>query len=199
MAWPARLDLRFDRRGDRTVVFGRHDGPLRVLRSLHPEPAVCQSVIVHPPGGIVGGDTLSIAVDVATGAHAQLTMPGALAGTAAPASPLGSRWRCTSPTAPASNGCHSNRSPTTLAWRAVRRASNSTTAAKGPTAFSTPVDRPRRSWSRTPATGRSRSGRTTTSPRPTRRCASTTPRRAACGSTSRRAPRCASSGGSIGP
>ncbi len=77
MAWPARLELRFDRRADRTVVFDRHDGPLRVLRSLHPEPDVCQSVIVHPPGGIVGGDTLSIAVDVTEGAHAQLTTPGA--------------------------------------------------------------------------------------------------------------------------
>ena len=44
-----------------------------------------------------------------------------------------------------------------------------------------------------PATGRSRSARTIISSRPTRRCTSTAPRRAASGSTFPPAPRCASS------
>src|SRR5262249_52118073 len=39
--------------------------------------AVCQSVIVHPPGGIVGGDELALSVDIDVGAHAQLITPGA--------------------------------------------------------------------------------------------------------------------------
>ena len=77
MAWHATLDLRFRHDGARSIVFDRHDGPLRVLKSLHPEAGVCQSVIVHPPGGVVGGDTLAIGVAVEAGAHAQLTTPGA--------------------------------------------------------------------------------------------------------------------------
>ena len=48
-----------------------------MLKSLHPEAGVCHSVLVHPPGGIVGGDTLSLAVTLASDAHALITTPGA--------------------------------------------------------------------------------------------------------------------------
>lgn len=82
MGWPGtlRLDYRSDdlRGARRTVVFDRHSGPLRVLASLYPEaPVVCHNVLVHPPGGIVGGDTLAIDADLAPNTHALLTTPGA--------------------------------------------------------------------------------------------------------------------------
>ena len=77
--WEARLDLSFRRDATRSVLASRrHSGPLRVQKALHPEgPEVCQAIVVHPPGGIVGGDRLEIAVEVGPHAHAQLTTPGA--------------------------------------------------------------------------------------------------------------------------
>jgi urease accessory protein len=76
--WRGRLDLRYRRDGARTVAHDRHEGPLRVLASLYPEaPSVCHHVLVHPPGGIVGGDTLQVDTELATGAHALITTPGA--------------------------------------------------------------------------------------------------------------------------
>jgi urease accessory protein len=78
MAWHARLALNYRRDGERTVVHDRHSGPLRVLQSLYPEGnGVCHNVLVHPPGGIVGGDVLEIAAELAPGARALITTPGA--------------------------------------------------------------------------------------------------------------------------
>jgi urease accessory protein len=78
MGWHGRLDLHYRREGERTRLHDRHRGPLRVLQSLYPEsPAVCHNVLVHPPGGIVGGDVLELVADLEPGAHALLTTPGA--------------------------------------------------------------------------------------------------------------------------
>lgn len=78
MGWHAHLDLQYTREGARTVVRHSHEGPLRVLQTLYPEGnAIAHNVIVHPPSGIVGGDTLDVRVHVAGGAHAFVTTPGA--------------------------------------------------------------------------------------------------------------------------
>jgi len=77
--WQACLSLSYARNGKRTLLAERrHRGPLVVQKSLYPEgEAVCQNVIIHPPGGLVGGDTLAVSVDAGPFAHAQLTTPGA--------------------------------------------------------------------------------------------------------------------------
>ncbi|TBU91535.1 urease accessory protein UreD [Phytopseudomonas dryadis] len=77
--WHAELQLAYARVGNATrPVLRRHQGPLRVQKHLYAEgEQVCQHIIVHPPGGIAGGDRLHIAARVGENAWAQLTSPGA--------------------------------------------------------------------------------------------------------------------------
>ena len=78
MAWRADLKLDYTLESQRTVVRYLHQGPLRILHSLYPEgDQICHNVLVHPPGGLVGGDTLDIQVTVAEGAHGLVSTPGA--------------------------------------------------------------------------------------------------------------------------
>jgi urease accessory protein len=82
MGWPGHLRIDYRRThgpdGPGTTALDRHSGPLRVLQRLYPEgPQVCHHVLVHPPGGLVGGDTLGIELHLAAGTHALLTTPGA--------------------------------------------------------------------------------------------------------------------------
>jgi urease accessory protein len=78
MGWHANLKLDYTLESQRSVARYVHDGPLRVLKSLYPEgDSVCHNVLVHPPGGLVGGDTLDIRVTVGEGAHGLITTPGA--------------------------------------------------------------------------------------------------------------------------
>jgi urease accessory protein len=77
--WQAALALGFSRAGGGTILSHRaHHGPLAVQRPFFPEgPDVCHVYVLHPPGGIVGGDQLRVDVEVAAGAHALVTTPAA--------------------------------------------------------------------------------------------------------------------------
>lgn len=78
MTWNATLALDYTHQAGKTLAHFRHSGPLRILQSLYPEgDAICHNVIVHPPGGLVGGDTLELAFSAATGSHGLITTPGA--------------------------------------------------------------------------------------------------------------------------
>jgi len=77
--WEASLHLMFRHDGERSVLFRRSSvGPLAVQKALYPEgQQICHAILLHPPGGIAGGDQLNISVGIETGAHALLTTPGA--------------------------------------------------------------------------------------------------------------------------
>ena len=78
MPWHAHLRLHYTHDGHGTGALDRHEGPLRVLQRLYPEgPGICHHVLVHPPGGIVGGDTLQLDARLDAGSHALITTPGA--------------------------------------------------------------------------------------------------------------------------
>jgi urease accessory protein len=70
--------LDFARQSDRTVLAKRiHIGPLVVQRPFYPEGDVCHVYIVHPPGGIVGGDQLRLVATMGPNSHAVITTPAA--------------------------------------------------------------------------------------------------------------------------
>lgn len=76
--WQASLDLGFSEKSGRTVLSTfRHRGPLTVQRPFYPEGHPCHVYILHPPGGVVGGDRLAIAASSKAGGHGLATTPGA--------------------------------------------------------------------------------------------------------------------------
>ncbi len=75
-SWHARLQLQYQLREQTTILAKRrHNGPLLVQRPFYPEAGVCHTYIIHPPGGVVGGDCLEIDIQVDEFAHALLTTP----------------------------------------------------------------------------------------------------------------------------
>ncbi len=81
--WNAKLDLNLTSKmvdnTRRTVVkTSKHEGPLRIQRPFYPEAEqVCHLYLLHPPGGMVTGDSLDIHIDVAEHGHSLLTTPSA--------------------------------------------------------------------------------------------------------------------------
>jgi urease accessory protein len=77
--WAAELELGFERVARRSALTrNRHRGPLAVQRAFYPEsPDLAHVYLLHPPGGVVAGDELTVRVDVASDAHALLTTPAA--------------------------------------------------------------------------------------------------------------------------
>lgn len=77
--WQACLNLNFVKAHARTYLAKNlHVGPLVLQKSLHPEgPEVCHGVVIHPPGGVAGGDALTLNATLEHAAHSLLTTPGA--------------------------------------------------------------------------------------------------------------------------
>ena len=77
--WQARLALEFCVKSQKTVLSRReHEGPLAFQKVLYPEgERIAHALLVHPPGGIAGGDRLSIGMKLEDGAHVLATTPGA--------------------------------------------------------------------------------------------------------------------------
>lgn len=77
-SWPAAIELGLRASDIRTdLVRISHKGPLRVQRPFYPEGDCCHVYLLHPPGGMVAGDTLRVAVTLDSGAQALLTTPSA--------------------------------------------------------------------------------------------------------------------------
>jgi urease accessory protein len=79
VSWEASLERGFEADGGATRLAHRaHRGPLCVQRPFRPEgPGVCHVYLLHPPGGLVGGDALSVDVRAAAGSAALVTTPAA--------------------------------------------------------------------------------------------------------------------------
>jgi urease accessory protein len=76
--WEASLELGFEQRSGRTVLKHRRQrGPLAVQRTFHPEGDTCHLYLLHPPGGVAGGDRLTIEIGLSPQTSALVTTPGA--------------------------------------------------------------------------------------------------------------------------
>ena len=76
--WKAQLTLGFESRSGKSVLANRtQSGPLTVQRPSYPEGDVCHLYLLHPPGGVVGGDELHINVNADKQANVLITTPGA--------------------------------------------------------------------------------------------------------------------------
>ena len=85
--WQGELELKFQAEGARTrPAHQRHLGPLLVQRPFYPESNLpgptdlaepCHVYVIHPPGGVAGGDELRLSVAIEPRAHVLMTTPAA--------------------------------------------------------------------------------------------------------------------------
>ena len=76
--WSAKLSLSFERALAKTNLrVSERVGPLSVQRPFYPEEDVCHAYVLHPPGGVVGGDQLELNVHVRQNGSALITTPAA--------------------------------------------------------------------------------------------------------------------------
>lgn len=77
-SWPASLELMFEFRAGKTALTrARHFGPLRVQRPFYPEGECAHIYLLHPPGGLVVGDALTITLDAEPKSATLVTTPSA--------------------------------------------------------------------------------------------------------------------------
>lgn len=78
-SWRAQLRLNFENKlGKTCLVEKSHRGPLMVQKPFYPEsPLCCHTYLIHPPGGIAGGDHLEIDATIQANSHALITTPAA--------------------------------------------------------------------------------------------------------------------------
>ncbi|MEK9820974.1 MAG: urease accessory protein UreD [Gammaproteobacteria bacterium] len=77
-AWAASITLAFKHANDRTILHrSLHQGPLRVQRTFNEADGSCHVYLLHPPGGVVGGDSLDIGITAADQTDVVLTTPAA--------------------------------------------------------------------------------------------------------------------------
>ena len=76
--WSARLSVHLAQINDQTkLTFQKHSGPLRVQKHFPQADGSCHIYILHPPGGLVGGDSLFVEILAAANTHTVVTSPSA--------------------------------------------------------------------------------------------------------------------------
>ena len=71
-AWHGEIELEFVSSPDNSTILSRSYAiaPLKVQRPFYPEADVCQTVLLHSAGGMVGGDRLSAKIDLSPNSRA---------------------------------------------------------------------------------------------------------------------------------
>jgi len=77
--WSAKLHLKLIEKDKKTILKQRkHQGPLQIQKPFYPEEnGACHIYLLHPPGGVVGGDNLDVKIEVSPNAKVLVTTPAA--------------------------------------------------------------------------------------------------------------------------
>ena len=76
--WSANISLRLENiRGRTKLVHQKHFGPLRVQKQFLQDDGSCHIYVLHPPGGLVGGDSLTVQISLGADTQTLVTSPSA--------------------------------------------------------------------------------------------------------------------------